>query len=490
MHVIRKTVKGASFLSASEIVNQGCSLARNVILARFLTKADFGVAALLGLIITLFELTGKIALGQQLVQSKRGDDPSFLGSIHFTQLSMGTISAFLILLCAWPLSHFVAGRQYLVPLMVLASIPFLNGLTNLGLTQFTRQLHFGPSVLSEIVPQVVTTLAAWPLALYFRDYRAVLAVMLGRTLLYVAMTHVMAERRFAPRFNAHLMKESLRFGWPLLVSGFVQIGNFQGDSMVVAARYALSQLGEYSVALTMAMTPGFAIMRICQALSLPLLSEVQSDAERFGFRYARYVELMAFFSCCVALGMLFCGESLVVLLFGGKYAGVGALACLLFCAQAIRFIRVAVGTAAMARGDTVNNLISSSWRLSGLALAVAIGSLHLAIAWFALAGFVGEIISLTAVVSRLAKKQSIKASVTSKPTISAFCCIGAAAVAKWLLNIDARSLVNWPLLLIAVILSAVAFAAYFPELWTIVRDQLHKVIQRRPFGTALADDSP
>ena len=464
MHVYRKILKGASFLSASEAVSQGCSLVRNIILARFLAKADFGVAALLGMILTLFEMSSKMALGQQVVQSKHGDDPGFVASVHFTQFATGTLSALLILVFAWPLAHVFSGPQYLISIMMLALIPFVTSLNNLDVYRRTRHLSFGPLVLADVVPQVVTTLAAWPLAVMFRDYRAVLYLLLGKAFLSASMTHLLAERVFSLRFNSYWLGESLKFGWPLLLSGFIQFGNFQGDSMVVGAAYTMSQLGEYSVALTIAMALSVTIAKIGGSVGLPLLAEVQSDVPRFTCRYSQYAQAMALIGCTAMLGMLFCGEQFVVLLFGAKYSGIGVLACWLTAAQALRIIRGAAVTAAMAKGDTVNNLVSSSWRLSGLLLAIGVGLVKGSLVWFAVAAFVGEVVALAATVARLSSKHIIAPRITFMPAILGSACVLFAIAIKWALAIGPHSYLNWLLLPPTVLLSAVVFTACFPEL--------------------------
>lgn len=478
MSIVKKTIQGSSLLSGSEILSQACSMLRNIILARILAKEDFGVAALLGLILTLFEMTGKMAFGQQLIQSKNGDDPSYINSIHFTQLALSTTSTVLILLSAWPLAHFVAGPQYLGSLLLLASVPFINGFGHLDVHRRTRSLNYVPIVLSETIPQVVATLAAWPLAIYFKDYRAVLWILIGRSIIYNVITHILAEHRFIPRYNREWFKEGLKFGWPLLLGGFLQIGNFQGDSMVVGATYTLAQLGEYSVAMTVAMTPGFAILRISHSIALPLLSEVQNDLAKLSERYGRYVEMMALLSCAATLGMMFCGEQVIVLFFKAKYAGVGALASLLIAAQGLRIIRGATVGAAMARGDTVNNLVANLWRLSGLVLAVIVGWLHGSLAWFALTGFAGEAAALTVSVFRLRKQHSIAPWITLKPTLLAISCALTAAVLRQFVPISIMSWWNWPLLIVVLLFTIAVFLLSLPELRTITRDLLGKVNAR------------
>jgi O-antigen/teichoic acid export membrane protein len=464
MHVYRTILKGTSFLSAAEVVTQACSLARNIILARFLTKADFGVAALLGIILSLFEMSGKMALGQQVVQSRHGDELGFMSSVHFTQCVVGTLSAFLILICAWPVSHFFSASSYLASIMMLALIPLVNGLNNLDVYRRTRQLNFGPLVLTELLPQVVITFVAWPFVLIFQDYRAVLCLLLGKAFLTVSMTHLLAERRFSLRFDARWLRESLKFGWPLLLSGIIQFGNFQGDSMVVAGAYQLSQLGEYSVALTIAIAPCMMMLRTGASLSLPLLAEVQSDGSRFAYRYGELAQIMAVVGCSIMLGVLFCGEQVVVLLFGAKYAGVGALACWLTAAQSLRMIRGATIVATMARGDTVNNLISSSWRLSGLLLAVGVGVARASLTWFAVAAFVGEVTASVAAVVRLASKHGIAPRITYKPAALALACVLSAVAVKWALSIGPYSILNWALLPITICLTIGAFMICFEGL--------------------------
>lgn len=468
MTAYRKTLKGASFLSLAEVVNQGCSFLRNVILARHLAKADFGVAAVLAMVLTLFELAGKMALGQQVVQSKYGDDQGFVSAVQFTQVALGTVSAFLILGFSWPAAHFFSSPKYLSSIMALALIPFLNSLSNLDVYRRARRLGFGRLVMVDMIPGVITTAAAWPLAVYFRDYRAVLCIMLARAVLATATSHLLAERRFSMRYDRQWIRLSLQFGGPLLLAGFLQFANMQGDSMVVAASYPLSTLGEFSVAVTMAMTPAFASLRVCQAISLPLMSEVQDDLQRLIERYAIYVELMAFLSCAATLAMIYCGEPLAVIFFGKKYAGVGILASWLIAAQSVRIVRGATVAAAMAKGDTVRSLIANLCRLGALPLSIAVGLLHGSLLWFAVTGFIGEIAALWAAVSRMSSQHAIPVRVTLNPAFLGAGCVVCAAVLKWALPISKSSLANFPLCLGVLTIAGGAFVLTFPRLASVL----------------------
>ena len=354
-------------------------------------------------------------------------------------------------------------------------------MSNLDLYRRARQLGFGRLVLADTIPNFIVTLAAWPLAVYFRDYRAVVCLLLARAILSSTLSQMLAERAFHPRLERTWIRESLAFGWPLLLSGLIQFGNFQGDSMVVAAGYPLAKLGEFSVALTMAMTPAFALMRVCQSLILPVLSQVQDDLSHLTRRYQKYVDLTALLACAATLGMLFCGEPVVVMFFGAKYAGVGILASWLIAAQGLRIVRGATVAAAMARGDTMNMMVCSAWRLCGLPLAIGVGLVHGSLTSFAVTGFIAEIVALAAAVSRLFAHQGIPRRVTVAPAGLAFGCVLGAAVGKWVLGIPAYSLMNWGLFGLSLCLSVGAFAVFCPELRSIALNPGFKFFPRMPW---------
>jgi O-antigen/teichoic acid export membrane protein len=334
----------------------------------------------------------------------------------------------------------------------------------LDVYRHNRRLGFGRVVLTSVVPQVVTTLAAWPLAATFRDYRAVLCIFLGNSILATLMSHLVAKHYFFPRFDLKWTRESLKFGLPQFVTGLVQFGNFQGDSIIIAAAYSLSQLGEYSVAMTMAMAPGLAILRVGGSISLPLLAEVKESPSKFSSRYGLYAQLMALIGCLISLAMLLCGEQAIRLMFGAKYAGVGVLATWLIAAQSLRILRGAAVAAATSHGDTVNNLISSLWRLSGLGLALVVGLLRWSLTWFAIAGFVGEAVALVSALTYLNSRHSIAPKVTIKPLLLGTVSVVFGCFLKWAFSVDSFSYANWAICAVLVGVTMAGFFVFFPEL--------------------------
>jgi len=404
---LKSLIKGSALVGTSEVLTNACTLLRNMILARILSRDDFGVAASLSIVISLLELSSRMSFGQQIVQYRDGEEQSFLNSVHFLQAAMGIISAALILLLSHPSSLYLNIVDYAWAIQLLAFIPLSIGLSSLDIHRRVRNMQFGPLVALEAIPQIVTTLAAWPLAHYFGDYRAILSLLLSKAFLSLIVSHLLSQRTFSLYPNVAYFKDIFRFSTPLLISSFLLFAIFQGDLMLVAGAFSLSDLGGYSVAATIAMAPCIFLFKISGTVGLPFLAQVQNQPVEFFKRYSAFVQVLALLSAIFVGSTILVGEELIVILFGPKYAGTGVLLALLSTAQAIRILRAAPTTASVATGDTFNLFHSNLFRLIGLGIGVAVIFFHKDLYWIAGAGIIGEFIALGASAVRLKARRTI-----------------------------------------------------------------------------------
>ena len=73
-------------LSGTQAVGQFCSLGRNIIVARVLSPADFGVAAIFLMTVNLMDMISNMSLDRLLVQAEDGDEEDFQRTAHSLNL--------------------------------------------------------------------------------------------------------------------------------------------------------------------------------------------------------------------------------------------------------------------------------------------------------------------------------------------------------------------------------------------------------------------
>jgi O-antigen/teichoic acid export membrane protein len=405
-----KVFKGAAVLGAGEGLAYGCSFIRNMILARLLSKADFGIAAAFAITMSLFEMTSKIGMSRFIVRDPQGGALEFIASAHFVQFSMAILSALVMLGGAWPLTEIFGLGDHRWAFMSLAAIALLKGFENLDARRQERDLRFTPTMAIEVVPQVVILLLTWPLAKFFGDFRAMLALLVTKELISCITSHVVANHRYKLLFHREYVTRMVRFGWPLLVTGFLSFLVMQGGQFLVGAFFTMPELGAYAAASTLTMAPTFLFGRVFNSLMLPILARDQNDTAAFHNRYLQCVGVLSVFSVFGLICFIIGAEGLMRLVYGSKYAGGGVILAWLAAANALRNVRLAPALAAIARGDSKNEMYATGCRVLGIVIALIAAIAHQPLWVIAASGVAGELIACFASFVLLQRRDGIQIS--------------------------------------------------------------------------------
>lgn len=426
MSLRRSAAKGSATVAAAAAVSNVAGFVRNVILAHLLTKADFGIAATLGLVISLFELSAKIGISRFVIQDPDGNTPAFIASAHLLQFATGATGALLIL-CASPLLADLFGiPEHKWALASLSLLVLVRGLEHLDIYRFERDLRFGPSTIVDVVSQLTITVLAWPIAKWLGDFRTVLALLIVKSLITCILSHRYSEFSYKWIFYPPYLKRMLNVAWPLLVNGFLMFGVLNGDQFLVATFLTVSDLAPYAAAAVLVSAPTFFFGKIFSSLTLPLISKVQSDPLIFARRYNQAISVVTAFSITCAVGTIVGAESIVTLVYGQKYAGTGQLLAWIAAGNAFRVVRMAPALAALARGDSKNLMISNLWRSVGLIPAVFAATSQQPVWMIAASALVGEAFACSASFVLIWRRDRIPMSMNLVPTAMVACTLAAA----------------------------------------------------------------
>jgi O-antigen/teichoic acid export membrane protein len=429
MSLRKYALRGSLTLTLGGFVANGSSFVRNMILARVLTKSDFGIAAALGLVITLFEFSAKLGMTRFVVQDKEGNEQGFVSVAHLVQFSVAGASALLIAAAAPLLAHLfgIPGQARFIAALALVAV--LRGLQHVDVRRYERDLRFTPSTLVETVPQVMIALGAWPVAVWLRDFRAVLVLLISKEALGCFASHLLAERPYRWQWHRNYVLRMLRFGWPMLVTGFLMFGVLQGDQFFVASFYAMSDLGPYAAAAALTMAPTFFFGRAFNSVAFPILARVQDDPVALQRRYRQVLAAVIAFSATSTVGIVIGAEAVMRIVYGPKYAGAGIILGWLAAANAFRNLRMAPSLAALARGDSQNQMISNACRLVALLPALALALAQRPVWTLACCGLLGEALACWASLLRLRHRDGVPLSTTLVPAKWLAVLVGGAGLA-------------------------------------------------------------
>ncbi len=381
-------------LASAQMIVQALRFVRNVILARLLTPADFGVASTFWLTTGFLATLTQFGVEQMLIRDKDGDSEKLGATAQMFFLLRGAFLGCIIFLFAGPFMNLLGAPFAANSFRWIGLASILSGLAHRDTLRMQRDMRFGPSILAQLGPDVIVTALAWPIAAWFGDYSAFVVFSILQSFLSVVTSHLLAERRFRLGWDPSIARKCLEFGWPLLLNTMLMFFVLQGDRIVLAKAYTQAELGIYSVAISIALTPSMMLMSAASQLIVPALAKVQDSPVPFRSQYQKFLFIIGCFAIMLTGAFVCLGPRLIELIYGNKYALAGAVIGPLAFSQSIRLLRVMPTTAALAKGDTKNSLYSNLIRLLGFVAAVFVGAQHLDMIWIAYTCVFGEILAL------------------------------------------------------------------------------------------------
>lgn len=367
-----KFLRGGLVLSLGNALSQVFSLLRNLIVARLVSPEEFGVAVTFALTLSVLEAAVAHGFDKLLIQDEEGEEVTLQSMLHAILVSRGLLIAAAIFLAAPWIAMAFDVPEATPAYRMLAVVPLLRGFMHLDVKRMQRHMAFGPDIASRLVSQGLGLIVAIVYAALFQDYWAMLWGVLVQAFALTVLSHLLAERGYRIDWDSGYSQKVVNFSLPIMINGIIMILSDQGNRILVGARLSVGNLALFSAA-AMPLEAGLTFLsQVAGDLSVPWLSSVKSDPERFRYRHhltgmAIACASVVFFAPFALLGM-----DLTVLIFGERYAGPEAMMAWLALGFGLRFLRVWPIVTSICFGDTQNLMLSNLARASGIGFAVVL----------------------------------------------------------------------------------------------------------------------
>lgn len=381
--------------------------ARNVLLARLLGVEDYGIASTFALLVSLVEMLSDLGLQRFVVQDRAGDSPGFVAAVQGLSILRGAILAALVFALADPIAAFLGQPGLGWAYRIFALMPLLRAVVHLDVMRQQRAMRFGLMVKADFASVAASLAALWPLGLWLGDFRVMLGVLIVESVVYLAAAHLLAERPYRLGWNGAVAVRALRFGWPVLAGGALTFAVMQGERLIVANQYTATDLGLFSAALTLAMAPTLVVLRVANSMFLPLLARQQDNEKGFLQRAELVLETLLASGLGLMLLYVLAGPTALRLVYGADFAAGAQLVAILGTSFTLRIVRSGCTSISLARGHTVNLLISNVVRFVSLPVAFLIAIRGGSLEAIALTSVAGEAASLVVAYAIVAVREGL-----------------------------------------------------------------------------------
>ena len=386
----QKVSKGAAWVTATAVVTRGFYFITAIIMARLLLPSDFGLMAIAMSIITFTQGTTDTGFLSALIQ-KQDKTEEFLNTAWTIELVRYIILAMVLFFTAPLLSIYFAEPNITPVLRVLSVSVIIQGLRNVGIIFFRKNLQFDKQFVVEVVPLITNIVLVIPLAYILRSVWALVLTTLATSIVTCLVSYAIHPYRPRLEFNRQKCKELLGFGKWIFGQSIIGVFLNQAVNMFIGKFYAMTNLGFYDRALTFSSTILQQIDILIWKIAYPLYSQLQSEPERLKKAYLNTAYFLYFVGLPMAGGLFILSKDFVYIFLRDEWLPIVPLMQILCLKSAIETINTpsiilfqAIGKPSIGAKRTTLTLIltalmiyplSSLWGLSGTVFSLFLSNL-------------------------------------------------------------------------------------------------------------------
>ncbi|VXC20760.1 MOP flippase family protein [Massilia sp. 9I] len=384
-------VSGIKWTSASTMGRRVLGLAANIVFARLLAPADFGLVAMAGVMLGFVDIFKDLGTGAALVREKEAR-PTLLSSVFWLNCGFGLAMTLLMLALSPLVAAFYQEARVQPVVAVMALSFFLSSLSIVHTSVLTREMAFERLAKVELAASVLSYAIGIGAALLGHGVWSLVYQVIANAALGTLFTWMAS--RWRPQLVFAWDEIRGITGYSLNLAGYNIFYYFAQnlDNLLIGRFLGSEALGLYDLAYKLMTFPMQAISAVFGRVMLPYYARAQDDLPRFRQAFLRVAGTIAFVTFPMMIGLLAVREHFVFAVFGEAWAQVVPLLAMFAPLAAIRSVLTTTGSIYVATGHTglqlrwgiASNLIvfaglaaGLKWGINGVAAGFTLTSLLL-----------------------------------------------------------------------------------------------------------------
>ena len=378
------TISSGLITAAAQGVQFFLNLAYIMVLARLLAPQEFGLVAMVTIVMDFLRIFQDPGLSTAMVQRPQITHAQ-VSNLFWVNVSMGGVTTLLVAASAPAIAWFYREPQ-LVRITLALSITFLlSSLAVQHIALLNRQMRFGMIAMINVVSLLTGYLTGIGMALLEFGYWS----LVGASVIQAAVALVLAWSisRWRPRLPSRGTETLglLSFGANITAGTLMYSLARSADSLLIGRFFGPAAVGLYSRASTLLLRPMQQLTLPINAVLVPALSRVQSDKDRYRRTFLQVFEAVALISFLFTGLCLALSQPLTLVVLGPKWEA-AAVIFAGFTPAALSYPLMNAFTwllASQGRGKDwfLNNAIASSVTLCSFLVGLPFGPAGVAISY-------------------------------------------------------------------------------------------------------------
>jgi teichuronic acid exporter len=318
MSLKQRATKGVFWSAIERFSVQGIQFVISIILARLLFPADFGLLALVFIVINVLQTINEVGFGASLMYKQDRDDLDF-SSVFILNIFMGVFLYIILYFTAPFLAVFFTQPQLTLITRITGISLIINSFVVVQRTKLLIEVDFKTqakaSLIAVLFSGVIGILAA------FKGYGvwSLVFQILVSSVLNVLLIWKFVKWRPRLLFSYVRFLFLFKFAYKLILARLINTIFEQFYSLVIGKVYTPAQLGFFNRGQSFILLTSHNLTGIIQRVSTPLLCEAQNDHKQMGQILNKFISSTALIVYPILFGLFILAEPLISVVLTDKW---------------------------------------------------------------------------------------------------------------------------------------------------------------------------
>lgn len=318
MSLRQKAISGSYWTFAQHFGSQIVSFGISIILARILLPEEFGLIAMINILMGVGTLLYDGGLANSLIRTKEADQEDF-STVFYFNLAGSILMYFISYVTAPLFANFFEEPILIQIIRVYCLIFVIQAFSTVQIARLTKIMDFKTQMMVSLPSLIIGGIAGVLLAYYgFGVWSLVYMTLIQttvRTIQFWFYSGWMPSRVFSiPKFKYHF-----NFGFKMTLTGLLEIIFTNIYTIVIGKAFSTTQLGYYNRANSIKDLPTSSIGAVLGRVTYPLFSSIQDDNDRLRRVNKDIIQIVTYVIAPVLIILLVIAEPFFVFLLTDKW---------------------------------------------------------------------------------------------------------------------------------------------------------------------------
>lgn len=310
--------KGIIYTAIPRYFGVFLSIIINSILSRVLLPGDFGIIAIVLVIITFFNILVDLGIGPAIIQRNNeteGDLSSFFSFTFYVGLLLGIIFFFI----SKPISLFYDNSDLVLIIKSFSLVIFTYSISIVPLAVLRKKLQFRKIGLIQLFAQVMSGIIAISIAYGYHTVHALVLKSVVHSFVVFVLTYFFTRPKLTLFFDLKPLREISHYSFYQFSFNFINYFSRNSDNILIGKFLGMNDLGYYEKSYSLMLMPIQNLTHVITPVIQPVLSKYQDN---LSVVYKEYIKLVSFISIIgfpLSIFLFFGSSNIIILLFGDNW---------------------------------------------------------------------------------------------------------------------------------------------------------------------------